>query len=230
VAQVYRRAWEMGAKGITCYREGSREGILLTHRDAHQTRAPEIAPEVRIAPRPPVLAGVTFREETPVGTAFITINYRDQHPNEPFEVFLRLGKAGSDVEADAEALGRLISLTLRLPSPMPPLERLKEICAQLEMIGGARSIGFGPSRVRSMPDGIARTLGRYLEAADNGTAHAAFAASLPVALTKPQGMDSATQLLVGASASGHYCPRCRQAALIVSEGCLRCVECGFKEC
>ena len=50
-----------------------------------------------------------------------------------------------NVEADAEALGRLISLTLRLPSPMHPLERFKEICAQLEMIGGARSIGFRKS-------------------------------------------------------------------------------------
>ena len=83
----------------------------------------------------------------------MTVNHTDQSPHEPFEVFVRLGKAGSDLEADAEALGRLISLILRLSSPISPVARVQEIIEQLEMIGGAHSIHFGPARVRSLADG-----------------------------------------------------------------------------
>src|SRR4029450_1663209 len=69
--------------------------------------------------------GMTFRQSTPLGTAFITVNHTDEGPHEPFEVFVRLGKAGSDLEADAEALGRLISLVLRLSSPISRVARVQ---------------------------------------------------------------------------------------------------------
>ncbi|MCS6926217.1 MAG: adenosylcobalamin-dependent ribonucleoside-diphosphate reductase, partial [Candidatus Binatia bacterium] len=166
VERLYRQAWEAGCKGITVYRAGARENILTAtgERSLHLVTS---RGETGIAPRPPILPGVTIREETPLGTAFVTINY-DGRLQEPFEAFLRLGKAGSDLEADAEALGRLISLILRLPSPMSRLERIEEIIGQLEMIGGARTIGFGPSRVRSVPDGIARALSRYVGLARPG--------------------------------------------------------------
>lgn len=167
--------------------------------------------------------GITIREETPLGTAFVTINY-NADPHEPFEAFLRLGKAGSDLEADAEALGRLISLILRLPSPMSRVERIQAIMGQLEMIGGARSIGFGPARVRSLPDGIARALARYLDVAQNGTP-----AADTVAVTDTPATNEPVERLLPTT-TGDFCPRCRQATLLVSHGCLRCTECGFKEC
>jgi ribonucleoside-diphosphate reductase alpha chain len=103
VAQVYRQAWQAGCKGITVYREGSREDILLTEAQLHPRKTAATA--VHIAPRPQILPGLTFRESTPLGTAFITVNHTDEGATEPFEVFVRLGKAGSDLEADAEALG-----------------------------------------------------------------------------------------------------------------------------
>ena len=161
VERIYRMAWEQGLKGITVYREGSREGILLTEKQAKR-QAVKIVP-AKVTPRPAILNGVTARERTPFGTAFVTINYANGNPKEPFEVFVRLGKAGSDLEADAEAIGRLLSLILRLPSPMTREERLREVIDQLEHIGGSRFSGFGPERVRSMPDGIARALSRWLE-------------------------------------------------------------------
>ncbi|MEW6299522.1 MAG: adenosylcobalamin-dependent ribonucleoside-diphosphate reductase [Thermodesulfobacteriota bacterium] len=224
VERLYRQAWEAGCKGITVYRAGARENILT----ATGERPPRVMmPEgdIGIAPRPPVLPGVTIREETPLGTAFVTINYNGR-PQEPFEAFLRLGKAGSDLEADAEALGRLISLILRLPSPMSRVERIQEIIGQLEMIGGARSIGFGPSRVRSLPDGVARALARYLELAQNGTPTAVSAADAE--RSGPTHQDSI--LFPRAGAESDFCPRCRRAALVPAQGCLRCLECGFKEC
>jgi len=160
------------------------------------------------------------------------VNHTDQGPHEPFEVFVRLGKAGSDLEADAEALGRLISLILRLSSPTSRVARVQEIIGQLEMIGGAHSIHFGPARVRSLADGIARVLTRYLEHAAPDQTTAAPSAEAP---------DTHDALLAGATASAQgvfalpsrgadFCPRCRRATLISSMGCLQCIECGFREC
>jgi ribonucleoside-diphosphate reductase alpha chain len=218
VAQIYRQAWQAGCKGITVYREGAREGILLTAAAGRtRTTAGEAA---HIAPRPPILSGLTFRESTPLGTAFVTVNHTDRGPTEPFEVFVRLGKAGSDLEADAEALGRLISLILRLASPISRITRVQEIIGQLEMIGGARSIGFGPSRVRSLADGIARVLTSYLERVALEQAPVAPSARLPET-------HEGRYLPTG---NADFCPHCRRATLVSMLGCMQCTECGFQEC
>ena len=103
---------------------------------------------------------MTYRKETPLGTAYITVNVNGHE--QPFEVFLNVGKAGSDVAAVSEALGRLISLVLRLPSPLDPIERLKLVIDQLAGIGGGRSMGFGANRVRSLPDAMAQVLREHL--------------------------------------------------------------------
>jgi ribonucleoside-diphosphate reductase alpha chain len=215
VAQIYRQAWEAGCKGITVYREGAREGILLTEAESRSRNTAAAA--IHIAPRPPLLPGLTFRESTPLGTAFITVNHTEAGPSEPFEVFVRLGKAGSDLEADAEALGRLISLILRLASPISRIARVQEIIGQLDMIGGARSIGFGPARVRSLADGIARVLGRYLEQATPEQAASTHTVEAPE--TDHVSMGQAD-----------FCPRCRRAAFVNALGCSQCTECGFREC
>lgn len=221
VDKIYRMAWAHGLKGITVYREGSREGILITEKEAKNSHV-EILPSV-VTPRPVTLCGMTTRERTPLGTAFITINYANGDPKDPFEVFVRLGKAGSDLEADAEAIGRLLSVILRLPSPMTREERLKEVIEQLEHIGGSRSTGFGPERVRSMPDGIARALSRYLEFIQNGGTAAQVELS-------PNTAAPPTEMLPAPTTAEDFCPNCQQASLITQEGCLRCAECGYKEC
>jgi ribonucleoside-diphosphate reductase alpha chain len=218
VARVYRQAWQAGCKGITVYREGAREDILLTEVQIHPR--PTAAVAVHIAPRPQILPGLTFRESTPLGTAFITVNHTDQGATEPFEVFVRLGKAGSDLEADAEALGRLISLILRLASPISRIARLQEIIGQLEMIGGARSIGLGPSRVRSLADGIARVLARYLER----TAPEHTSTAIPAGI--PEGHDQRAW----PTGPADFCPHCRHATFVSMQGCRQCTECGFREC
>src|SRR2546430_3697800 len=87
--------------------------------------------------------------ETPIGTAFITVN--DTPGGDPFEVFVQVGKAGSDTMAVAEALGRLISLVLRLPSPLSPRRRLEEVISQLAWIGGGPPPGFRAAQVLLLP-------------------------------------------------------------------------------
>src|SRR5207247_9212627 len=90
-------------------------------------------------PRPRSLRRSTYRTQTPIGTAWITVT--ETEDREPFEVFVQVGKGGSDTMAVAEALGRLISLILRLPSPLSAQRRLEEVIGPLGPIGGGHSTG-----------------------------------------------------------------------------------------
>ncbi|MBI4590158.1 MAG: ribonucleotide-diphosphate reductase subunit alpha, partial [Candidatus Rokubacteria bacterium] len=146
--------------------------------------------------------------ETPIGTAFITVN--ETADGEPFEVFVQVGKGGSDTMAVAEALGRLVSLILRLPSPFSARRRMEEVINQLSRIGGGQPTGFGPAKVLSLPDALARTLAEHLgqvrgdaSAEDNGS--------------RPHRI-------------GDLCKECGQATLIYEEGCKKCLSCGYNEC
>lgn len=204
VRRVYLMAYELGCLGITVYRDGCKEEQVLR---VGKKEAPAEVPKT-IKPRPPVVRGVTHRISTPLGTAFITIN--ENGAGEPFEVFANVGKAGSDTAAVAEALGRLISLCLRLPSPLSPRERLQEIVDQLSGIGGGRPLGFGPQRVRSLPDALAQVLAQHL----------GMAPQPPLAEQMPLPLERA----------GDLCPECGQATLLYTEGCRKCYTCGFSEC
>ncbi len=120
----------------------------------------------KIRPRPKLARGATIKKESPLGALYVTINNDDE--GEPLEVFVTAGKAGSDVTSMADALGRLASLVLRVASPVTPHERMQEIIAQLKGIGGARSTGFGPNRVRSLPDAVAQALEECCSPAPDG--------------------------------------------------------------
>src|SRR3989344_984926 len=112
------------------------------------------------------LKGVTYAIQTPVGKTYITINHNEE--KEPFEVFITIGKSGSDVAAMADALGRMISLNFRLSGGLAARERIRQVVAQLTGIGGARSVGFGENRVRSLPDAVAKVLARHYSFRVNG--------------------------------------------------------------
>ncbi|MCS7251524.1 MAG: adenosylcobalamin-dependent ribonucleoside-diphosphate reductase [Anaerolineae bacterium] len=241
VEKAYMLAWKLGCKGLTVYVAGSREKEVLetleTKEKKEQKKEPAViaptqptlpqpvGPTVR--PRPHKLTGVTYRIATPVGTAFITLNENGE--SQPFEVFLNVGKAGSDIAAVAEAIGRLISLLLRLPSPVRPIERLRQVVDQLHGIGGGRALGFGPERVRSLPDGIARVLAEYL--AERGveaipTSLAAVQPALPMLEPRLEVNGDRDRL----GLVGDLCPQCGEATLIEQEGCRTCYNCSYSEC
>ena len=164
-SRAYLLAWELGCLGITVFRDGCKEGVLQHRhqggpRATSAARRPAAPPPAVVKPRPRSLTGRTYRVETPLGTAYTVVN--EHGDGEPFEVFVSVGKAGSDTMAVAEAMGRLISLALRMPSPLSTKRRLEEVVAQLSGIGGGRPLGFGPQRVLSLPDGIARVLAEHL--------------------------------------------------------------------
>ena len=116
--------------------------------------------------RPDRLKGVTYRSPSPLGTVYCSVN--SDGAGIPFEVFLNVGKAGSDTAAVAEAIGRLISLILRLPSPVPRATRLAQVARQLRGIGGGRPMGFGPARIESLPDAVGKVLEEHLGLEGNG--------------------------------------------------------------
>jgi ribonucleoside-diphosphate reductase alpha chain len=213
VANAYRLAWELGCLGITVFRDGCKGeqvlnvGIGATKKDKAAAPALGAGPVV-IKPRPHSLTGTTYRMETPIGTAFITINETPER--EPFEVFVQVGKGGSDTMAVAEALGRLISLVLRLPSPFSAQRRLEEIISQLSRIGGGQPTGFGSAKILSLPDAIARTLAEHI--GELKPAHTPGAAGN------------------GKKTVGDLCKECGQATFIYEEGCKKCLSCGYNEC
>jgi ribonucleoside-diphosphate reductase alpha chain len=211
VARAYQLAWRLGCKGLTVYVTGSREKVVLETQKTKMAKEGDSQQLEPRKPRPTVLRGTTYRTPTPLGTAYITINENGDHS--PFEVFANVGKAGSDTAAVAEAIGRLISLTLRMPSPLTTQERLTEVIDQLVGIGGPRPLGFGPNRVRSLPDAIAQVLARHIALIE--------AEQPPEQLPLPIAMP--TQ-------KADLCPDCGQAAFVAMEGCRKCVNCGFSEC
>ena len=239
VAQAYMLAWELGAKGITVYVTGSRDKVVLeTQATAEKKQAPE-AEQPRIwhdskKPRPRALAGKTYNVDTPLGKAFITVN--ENGGDQPFEVFINTAKAGSETAAVSEAIGRMISYILRLTSPVEPLNRLREVVRQLGGIGGGRSLGFGPNRVRSLPDGVGQVIEMYLREKDGvveqpseekasgngGHSHA----GNPLSGTGG-GHNEPTQHTLKI---GDLCPECGEAAVVNEEGCRKCYACGFSEC
>ncbi len=224
VATAFRLAWRLGCKGLTVYVAGSREKVVLETETTRQQKTPPPWQAPHIRPRPQRLNGRTYRVPTPVGTAFITVNMNGDA--QPFEVFLNVGKAGSETAAVAEAIGRLISLNLRLPSPLEPRRRLEEIVAQLGGIGGGRPLGFGHQRVLSLPDGVAQALNDYLnemEENDDAALHADEPESATAPTSAPTPPASPMQV-------GDLCPSCGQATMVYTEGCRRCYVCGHSEC
>jgi ribonucleotide reductase alpha subunit len=246
VAQAYLLGWKLGCKGLTVYVTGSREKVVLETKatlekkaQADQAATPSaIVPAAPAQPtlfneekkpRPRHLVGKTYRTETPAGTAYVTVNENGYGEGQPFEVFVMTAKPGSEVMAVSEALGRLMSYVLRLSSPVSPRKRLKEMVRQLGGIGGERSIGFGPSRVRSLPDGVAQVLAEYLEEstdtnpqpADHRSVTRMQQQALPIASHD----DSPSKPTLG-----DICPSCGAATLVNEEGCQKCYSCGHSEC
>jgi ribonucleoside-diphosphate reductase alpha chain len=244
VKDAYQLAWKLGCKGLTVYVTGSRQEVVLETKATNAQKAkgtedsngkepptgqslaapsgsPDAAFQIPRRPRPGVLQGTTYRKETPLGTAYITVNVNGHE--QPFEVFLNVGKAGSDVAAVSEALGRLISLALRIPSPLDPAERLKLVIDQLAGIGGGRSLGFGAHRVRSLPDAIAQVLREHL----NGRYDTVASDEAP---GDAERYTEQLALPISDRPIGDLCPDCGQATFIPTEGCRKCYACGYSEC
>src|SRR5437764_7488864 len=233
VQTLYRLAYEMGCKGITYYRDGSRDAVLTRVEDEKKAAAqqePQIEPVVSIQQgikaRPAVVQGYTRQVSAPEGKINVTINSDDHGP---LEVFGTVGKAGSDIAALAEALGRLISLNLRVLSPLSQTDRAKEIAEQLRGIGGSRSVGFGMQQVRSLPDAVARALELHVASMEQEAEKQVDPA--PGTNGNDAGYTNGTRTdapisgplsLSHLSVTGNLCPQCGCNTMVYEEGCRKC--------
>ena len=212
VADIYMTAYKGNLKGITVYREGSREGILITDEKSEEGKATIEAAEPgkkTARNRPQITTGKTRRMRTGDGTLYITVN---EDENGLCEVFTAIGKAGGTVAAQTEAISRLISLALR--SGVDP----NSVISQLKGISGPNPTWEDGQLILSTPDAIGRALETFLdgEEAPNSKKKVQFeiADESPIR-TEPQGM---------------YCKECESHGIVDEGGCLLCKDCGWSKC
>ena len=244
VEKAYHLAFKLGCKGVTVYRDGSIENQPM-QKGLDQPPKPAPAPppgelrhagewgRIRPVRRPPRLTGITDGRATPEGNLYLTLNLDHGHP---FELFAQIGKAGSDISAFTEAIARLISLAFRCG--IDP----EAVADELVGIGGSRSVGLGPQRVRSVPDAIGQFLYDYLNnptPPGEGESAAAIQGRLDLAATPPPpaGHDDPPAAPPEVPANGRYgrvrfnlCPACGQHTFGNFEGCAKCLACGYSEC
>ncbi|MBI3790363.1 MAG: vitamin B12-dependent ribonucleotide reductase [Gemmatimonadetes bacterium] len=295
VRAIYELAYEMKCKGVTVYRDGSRDNQVLSTGATEQ--AAKVREEVKATggtgefpalaatlnadgtggkreigelkgtiaekdaeierlkkqlfdsesenlqrrkkrARPDKLRSMSIRKETPLGTMFTHISEDDR--GQPFDVFINLGKAGGSAMADAEAMGRLISLALRSGIP------LQEVVRQLRGISSDRAVGLGPNKVLSVPDAIGIALEEWWRERQGvqqelpgvggvGAAPSVPASetvSKPVSVSQRGGEGAQAQLFSDNTEAQTFmgtCPDCG-SGLEFAEGCVKCHVCGFSEC
>ena len=220
IADIYMTAYEAGLKGITVYREGSREGILVTKEEDSKKNSDveknTTSKTIDKTPRsrPNQTAGVTRRIRTGEGTLYITIN---EDENGLCEVFTTIGKAGGNAAAQSEAISRLISLSLR--SGLDP----HAIVRQLKGISGPNPTWEDGRLILSTPDAIGKALDDYLKKRDKQSSEGNIESiNEKPRITLAQENGDKQSLLI--------CTECHNHSVRNEGGCLTCGECGWSKC
>lgn len=157
VYSIYMESWAEHCKGVTIYRDNSRDEQVLVKGPEKQVVEHKVMAEP--TKRPVRLSGLTEKIETSCGTLYVTINWNDE--GKPFEVFTRIGKAGGCASSQSEALGRLISMSLRSGiSPNYIQKQLRGITCHLPK-------GIGKKKVSSCADAAAQVLGNVFSEDEN---------------------------------------------------------------
>ncbi len=215
IRQAYMLAYDLGCKGITVYRDGSKSGQVLSFsrtKEAESVAAP-VLDTLEPRERPQKISGTTERVRSGHGNMYVTINVDDG--GQPFEVFGTLGKAGGCDSAQLEAISRLVSLALRSGiDPHIVIDQLRGITCCPAWDSG--------TLVRSSPDALALALERHVESHTQNPSGDAVQLAF-----------SAQTVVTNGNGNGHLparkCPECN-TPVIFQEGCQRCVSCAWNKC
>ncbi len=234
VDNIYMTAYNNGLKGITVYREGSREGILISNEKAKEsddqqvTEATSKKGDSRVAKhprrRPNQTQGVTRRIKTGEGTLYITIN---KDKNGLCEVFTTIGKAGGNAAAQSEAISRLISLALR--SGVNP----ESVVRQLKGISGPNPTWEDGRLILSTPDAIGKALDDYLHEEQNqknGTQDDRSDQKLLITLAPTKDETDGKNQESFITGGIILCEKCNNYTVFNEGGCLNCHQCGWSKC
>jgi ribonucleoside-diphosphate reductase alpha chain len=205
VRDVYRLAYELGCKGVTIYRDKSRQEQVLNITSQSKVSVPlKISPK----PRPEVIWGATTKIATGCGNLYVTVNWDEK--NRPFEIFNQMGKAGGCAASQLEAIGRLVSLALRSNI------EIRSIIEQLKGIRCPSPSWSRSGRIFSCADAIARAMEKRLK-------------ETPL---NPDPDEGTQQVSVDTKHLANIvgvCPDCG-SALRHEEGCMVCQSCGYSKC
>lgn len=231
VRRVYSLAYQLGCKGVTIYRDGSREEQVLNIGKVNKKdqtingtlKELECKPSMR--KRPKMMIGRTIQMMTGCGKLYVTIN--EDEKGQPFELFSTMGKAGGCAASQAEAISRMVSVQLR--SGVEP----KLIVKHLKNITCHRPYGFGNDRVASCSDAIGKALEQYMDLTlgiETAKTSMSNVASLPLdLLNKGEEQENELNHSNRESHVGGVCPECG-GPIEYEGGCLVCRSCAYSEC
>jgi ribonucleoside-diphosphate reductase alpha chain len=225
VRKVFELAHKLGCKGVTIYRDGSRESqVLNVGQELPSEKASAGAASVGEIPipvedgrarvkqprkRPDTIKGTTRKIGTGCGNLYVTIN-DDEHG--ALELFAQIGKAGGCAASQTEAIGRLISLALR--AGVDP----NAIARQLSGVRCSSPAWNNGNKVFSCADGISQALARHIK--DRNTT-----------LSLPDKVDADTEPAIESLVNrlAGMCMECGNT-LEFESGCAVCRNCGYSRC
>jgi len=216
IKKVYSLAYELGCKGVTVYRDGSRDSQVLQRKTVEQEdeELPHEFQKGTIVPRPrnDVIWGATRKMTTGCGNLYVTIN---EDKDGLFEVFATMGKSGGCAASQTEAVSRLISLGLR-----SGIDR-EQIIRQIKGVRCPNQAWEKGGRIYSCADAIAKAIERYSDV-DTDVVNSSLPSESARMIAETNGKGSDT-VMVG------VCPDCH-GPLEFESGCSVCRSCGFSRC
>ncbi|RHO56980.1 vitamin B12-dependent ribonucleotide reductase [Ruminococcaceae bacterium AM07-15] len=225
VDKVYRLAYELGCKGVTIYRDGSRGSQVLNigkvSKEAKSDEAPQAAPSpaqqqnrLEPRPRPAVTMGITEKVKIGCGNLYVTVNYDE---NGICEVFTNTGRHGG-CPSQSEATARLVSIALRSGIDV------QTIIGQLKGIRCPSTIRQPGMKVTSCPDAIARAIEKVMRSQNGG--------QMPSAVQEMErelNQGAQEEEMDHSIAGMRFCPECG-APVVHEGGCVICRQCGYSKC